>query len=73
VVSVFPGNTSTVAYPGPELPDKAMFQQESIPQDFLEQLYECTSMFKNLQVSAYVISNLYILVLVKSVLLSIKL
>ncbi|PNF27384.1 hypothetical protein B7P43_G17491 [Cryptotermes secundus] len=34
---------------GPSIPDKAMFPQESIPQDFLDQLYECATMFKNLQ------------------------
>jgi hypothetical protein len=56
---------SSIAFAGSELPDKAMFPQTSIPQDFLDQLYECTSMFKNLQVSEYVISDLHVLVWVK--------
>ncbi|GFG29900.1 hypothetical protein Cfor_09920 [Coptotermes formosanus] len=34
---------------GPELPDKAVFPQASIPQDFLDQLYKCASLFKDLQ------------------------
>jgi cap2 methyltransferase len=34
---------------GPTLPDKAMFPRASIPQDFLDQLYECTAMFKTFQ------------------------
>jgi cap2 methyltransferase len=33
----------------PNIQDKAMFPQESIPQNFLNQLYECTAMFKNFQ------------------------
>lgn len=44
---------------GPSIPDKAMFPRESIPQDFLDQLYECATMFKNFQVSSYVISNVH--------------
>ncbi|XP_069682603.1 cap-specific mRNA (nucleoside-2'-O-)-methyltransferase 2 isoform X3 [Periplaneta americana] len=34
---------------GPELPNRAMFPHESIPRDFMDQLYECASMFKNFQ------------------------
>jgi len=51
---------SSVASTGPELPDKAVFPEASIPQDFLEQLFKCASLFKNLQVSACVISNVHI-------------
>ncbi|XP_069682597.1 cap-specific mRNA (nucleoside-2'-O-)-methyltransferase 2 isoform X1 [Periplaneta americana] len=36
---------------GPELPNRAMFPHESIPRDFMDQLYECASMFKNFQVN----------------------
>lgn len=34
---------------GPKLPDKGVFPQASIPQDFLEQLYTCASIFKDFQ------------------------
>jgi hypothetical protein len=53
---------SSIAFTGAKLPDKAMFPQTSIPQDFLYQLYDCASMFKNLQVSEYVISDMRVLV-----------
>jgi hypothetical protein len=56
---------SSVASAGPQLPDKAVFPQASIPQDFMDQLYKCTSMFKDLQVSACVVSNLHILLFIK--------
>jgi hypothetical protein len=41
------------------MPEKAMFHQESIPQDFLDQLCECAAMFKDLQVNSCVISNVH--------------
>jgi hypothetical protein len=53
---------SSIASTGPELPDKAVFPQASIPQDFLDQLYKCASLFKDLQVSACVVSNLHVLI-----------
>ena len=55
---------SSVASTGPQLPDKAVFPQASIPQDFLEQLYMCASLFKDLQVSARV-SNVHMLLFIK--------
>jgi hypothetical protein len=58
-------NMSSVASTGPELPDKAVFPQANIPQDFLDQLYMCASMFKDLQVSACVVSNVHILLFIK--------
>jgi len=51
---------SSIASTGPELPDKGVFPQASIPQDFLEQLCTCASIFKDLQVSARVVSNVHI-------------
>jgi hypothetical protein len=33
----------------PKLSHKAMFPRDSIPQDFLGQLQECTTMFYNIQ------------------------
>jgi len=56
---------SNVASTGPKLPDKAVFPQASIPQVFLEQLYTCASTFKDLQVSACVVSNVHISLFVK--------
>jgi hypothetical protein len=50
---------SSIASTGPQLPDRAVFPQASIPQDFIEQLYICASMFKDLQVSARVVSINY--------------
>jgi hypothetical protein len=51
---------NSIVFIGPSIPDKAMFPQESIPQDFLDQLYECATMFKNFQVSSCVISNVHV-------------
>ena len=56
---------SSIAFAGPELPDKAVFPQASIPQYFLDQLYMCASMFKDLQVSACVVSSMHILPSIK--------
>jgi len=56
---------SSVASTGPQLPDKAVFPQASIPQDFLVQLYTCASIFKDFQVSACVVSNVHISLFIK--------
>jgi hypothetical protein len=56
---------SSIASIGPELPDKALFPQASIPQEFLEQLHSCASMFKELQVSARVLCNVHVLLFLK--------
>jgi cap2 methyltransferase len=37
---------------GPKLPLRAMFPRESIPQDFLDQLHECTTKFHSIQTKA---------------------
>ena len=56
---------SGIASAGPELPHKAVFPQASVPQEFLDQLYKCASLFKDLQVSACVVSNLNVLIFIK--------
>jgi hypothetical protein len=56
---------SSIASTGPQLSDKAVFSRASIPQDFLEQQYMCASVFKDLQVSARVVSNVLMSLFIK--------
>jgi cap2 methyltransferase len=44
---------------GPKLTRRAMFDQESFPQDFVRQFYKCTTMFHNTQTTAMETNMLY--------------